>query len=172
MGYTDLVLNNLLPGVTLDSPPLVNISGCPPMAEVITDTIAHFLVYVLPELDSTQSSSRTPIPLRRPKIYYGTSVHSTCPRYGHFLANEFAASFGDEKAKQGWCLLHLGYRGPEASNACIKLGWNKDPTDNPAKILKNSPTHTGHGCIGCSEPNFWDTGLNGRFSQGFYTIQQ
>jgi hydrogenase small subunit len=164
-GYQDLITAGLLPGVTVNSPPLINLAGCPPMAQVITGTIAYYLAYrALPAFDSAA--------LRRPAVYYGTSVHATCPRYQHWVDNEFATSHGDEKAKKGWCLLYLGCRGPEVRNACTSLGWNTDPSDNPATILNNSPMHTGHGCIGCSEPDFWDTGLSGRFSKGFYTIQQ
>jgi hydrogenase small subunit len=173
-GYGDLVDPKKLGLITADIgktlPPYVNISGCPPMAEVITGTIAYFLAYgALPPLEPAE---RDGTKLMRPLAYYGTSVHDTCPRHEHWVNNEFAASHGDDNAKKGWCLLHIGCRGPEVRNACTKLGWNKDPADNPATILKNSPMHTGHGCIGCSEPKFWDTGLNGRFSKGFYTIQQ
>lgn len=167
-GYGDLVTQGLVtadPGKVL--PPYVNVSGCPPMAEVITGTIAYYLTNGLPTLDS----------LKRPTKYYGGTVHDNCPRHGHWAANEFAESHGDEKARKGWCLLHIGCRGPEVRNYCTSsdsthLGWNNDPADDPATILKNSPMHTGHGCIGCSEPNFWDTGVSNRFSKGFYTIQR
>lgn len=163
-GLGDLIDKGLvkmdIPGAPL--PPYVNISGCPPLAEVITGTIAYYLTMGMPELDS----------LKRPTVFYGATVHDTCPRHAHWEANEFALSHGDENARKGWCLLHLGCRGPEVRNACTRLGWNTDPADDPNLILKNSPMHTGHGCIGCSEPKFWDTGLNNRFSQGFYTIQQ
>jgi hydrogenase small subunit len=162
-GYGDIVTRGLVtpaPGKSL--PPYLNVSGCPPMAEVITGTIAYYLTNGIPALDS----------LKRPTVFYGATVHDTCPRHAHWEANEFAASHGDENAKKGYCLLHLGCRGPEVNNACTKLGWNKDPSDDAALILKNSPMHTGHGCIGCSEPNFWDTGVSGKFSKGFYTIQQ
>jgi hydrogenase small subunit len=161
-GYGDLVTKELVkatPGNTL--PPYLNISGCPPMAAVITGTIAYFLTKGLPALDS----------LKRPTVFYGATVHETCPRFEHWKANEFATSHGDAGAQQGYCLLHLGCRGPEVRNACTKLGWNMDPNDDASRILKNSPMHSGHGCLGCSEPNFWDTGVNNRFSKGFYTFQ-
>ena len=162
-GYGDLVTQGLVSKVGGGSlPPYLNLSGCPPMASVITGTIAYYLTSGMPTLDS----------LKRPTLFYGATVHSTCPRLPHWEANEFALSHGDENAKKGWCLLHIGCRGPEVYNSCTSLGWNVDPDDNAGTILKNSPMHTGHGCIGCSEPNFWDTGLNGKFSKGFYTIQQ
>lgn len=167
-GYGDLVTQGLITKTGGGSlPPYVNVTGCPPMAAVITGTIAAALPYIngtgsLPALDS----------LKRPTVFYGATVHSTCPRYDHWAANQFALSHGDENAKKGWCLLHIGCRGPEVRNACTSLGWNNDPADDADKILKNSPMHTGHGCIGCSEPGFWDTGVSSKFSKGFYTIQQ
>ena len=162
-GYGDLVTQGLVSKVGGGSlPPYLNLSGCPPMASVITGTIAYFLTSGMPTLDS----------LKRPTLFYGATVHSTCPRLPHWEANEFALSHGDENARKGWCLLHIGCRGPEVNNSCTNLGWNVDPADDAGTILKNSPMHTGHGCIGCSEPNFWDTGLNGKFSKGFYTIQK
>jgi hypothetical protein len=47
----------------------------------------------------------------------------------------------------GDCLLLLGCKGPDTFNACATNKWNQGTS---------SPTQAGHGCIGCSEPNFWD----------------
>ena len=167
-GYSPTTIPPIPPLFDPNSPPLVNVSGCPPMAAVITGTIFYFLTYKsLPELDS----------LRRPRVFYGNpgdpTVHSDCPRLEHWERNEFAYSHGDEGARQGFCLLHLGCRGPSTRNACTRLGWNTDPRDQGR--FKNSPTHAGHGCLGCAEPNtaFWDRGkvVNPDGSatfQGFY----
>ena len=54
-------------GITV---PLVNISGCPPVPEVITGTILYYLARGLPALDK----------LRRPKTFYGETVHEECYR--------------------------------------------------------------------------------------------
>ena len=117
---------------------LVNLSGCPPVPEVMTGTIAYYLVYgTLPAVDAHQ----------RPMIYYGKTVHDCCPRLPHFNAGNFASSFGDDGAKQGYCLLLLGCKGPDTFNACTTNKWNQGTS---------SPTQAGHGCIGCSEPGFWD----------------
>lgn len=118
--------------------PLINISGCPPVPEVITGTIAWFLVNgSAPPLDAYQ----------RPLVYFGKTVHDCCPRLNHFNAGNFAASFDDEGARQGYCLLLVGCKGPDTFNACTTNLWNQGTS---------SPTQAGHGCIGCSEPAFWD----------------
>ncbi|HEX5339018.1 MAG TPA: hydrogenase small subunit [Gallionella sp.] len=147
-GIYDLMVEGLVP-----MRPLVNLPGCPPVPEVITGTVAYFLVNgSLPPLDE----------LQRPLIYYGKTVHDCCPRLPHFEAGRFAASFGDDGAKQGHCLLLLGCKGPDTFNACTTNKWNQGTS---------SPTQAGHGCIGCSEPKFWDTpgglyGVVSEFEQG------
>ena len=168
-GYGDLVSKGLVKAAAGKKlPPYVNVAGCPPLAEVITGSIAAYLAGGLAgvPLDA----------LNRPSAFYGTdrtaqTVHDTCPRHAHWEANEFANSHGDAGAQQGYCLLRLGCRGPQTHNACTRLGWNTDPKDNGR--FKNSPTHTGHGCLGCSEPQFWDKGAGGTvFSGSFYTLKQ
>ena len=128
--------------------PLINLPGCPPVPEVITGAIAYYLAYqAVPELDE----------YRRPLCFYGRTVHDRCPRKGSYNAGKFAESFDDEGARKGWCLLHLGCKGPETYNACSSLGWNG---------RTSSPMHSGHGCLGCSQPDFWDRwGVDG----GVYT---
>ena len=64
----------------------------------------------------------------------------------------FAESFDDEGARQGWCLYKLGCKGPTSYNACATTKWNNGVS---------FPIESGHPCLGCSEPNFWDGG-------GFY----
>ena len=139
----DLLAQGKVPSRTL-----INLPGCPPVPEVITAAIAYYLAYgKAPELDE----------YKRPLSFYGRTVHDHCPRKGSYNANKFAESFDDEGARKGWCLLHLGCKGPETYNACSVIGWN-DRT--------SSPMHTGHGCLGCSQPDFWDRwGVDG----GVYT---
>lgn len=147
-GVGELMAAGVVPSRTL-----MNISGCPPVPEVITGSIAYFLVNgTLPPLDG----------LRRPLLYFGKTVHDCCPRLDHFEAGEFAASFDDEGARKGYCLLLLGCKGPDTFNACTTNKWNQGTS---------SPTQAGHGCIGCSEPNFWDRtggvyGMVDQFEQG------
>jgi hydrogenase small subunit len=194
MEHKNLIEVPMVPGSNPPKPvPFVNISGCPPMATVITSTIALYLTKVKDLLDGKitiddllkvldrYNATTNPMGildyLYRPKPFYGDRgdpvVHTDCPRFPHWEKQEFAKSYGDEGARQGYCLLNLGCRGPQARNSCTRLGWNTDPNDGG--LFKNSPTHAGHNCLGCSEPNFWDTGFDGgreRFRQGFYSVQK
>ena len=123
--------------------PVINVPGCPPIPVVLSGVLAHILTFGrIPELDH----------LGRPKTFYGTSIHDRCYRRPFYERGEFADSFDDEGAKQGWCLYKLGCKGPVTYNACATTKWN-DGT--------SFPIEAGHGCIGCSEPGFWDRG-------GFY----
>lgn len=126
--------------------PIVNIPGCPAIPEVTTGTIAHFLVFgKLPELDA----------LNRPKTFYGTTIHDRCLRRPFYDAGKFAASFDDEGARKGYCLYKLGCKGPTTYNSCATLKWDGG---------LSFPIQSGHPCLGCSEPDFWDGG-------GFYQGQ-
>lgn len=123
--------------------PIINVPGCPPIPVVITGVLAHYLTFgTLPELDH----------LGRPAAFYGQSIHDRCYRRPFYEKGLFANTFDDEGAKKGWCLYRLGCKGPITYNACATTKWN-DGT--------SFPIESGHGCLGCSEPNFWDLG-------GFY----
>lgn len=120
--------------------PIVNVPGCPPIPVVISGVLAHFLVFgTLPELDH----------LGRPKAFYGQNIHDRCYRRPFYERGQFADSFDDEGARKGWCLYKLGCKGPVTYNACATLKWNQGTS---------WPVESGHGCIGCSEPGFWDFG--------------
>lgn len=139
-GVDDIIAS----GELVTNAPVVNVPGCPPIPEVMTGVIVHFLTFGVPELDA----------LNRPTVFYGQTVHDTCTRLPHFLAGNFAQSFDDEGARQGFCLLDLGCKGPVTFNACSTTKWNG---------ATSYPMHSGHGCLGCSEPDFWDR------PGGFYT---
>ncbi|MEG3640840.1 hydrogenase small subunit [Magnetococcus sp. PR-3] len=118
--------------------PVINVPGCPPIPVVITGILAHYLTLgELPELDE----------LKRPKAFYGDTVHDRCYRRTFYDQGLFADSFDDEGAQKGWCLFKLGCKGPTTYNACATIKWNQGVS---------FPIQSGHGCIGCSEPNFWD----------------
>jgi hydrogenase small subunit len=123
--------------------PIVNVPGCPPIPTVITGVLAHFLTFGrLPELDAQN----------RPKVFYGQNIHDRCYRRPFYERGQFAETFDDEGARKGWCLFKLGCKGPTTYNACATAKWNEGTS---------WPVESGHGCIGCSEPRFWDAG-------GFY----
>jgi [NiFe] hydrogenase small subunit len=69
---------------------------------------------------------------RRPLFAYGRTIHSQCP----YRENESR------------CLEDLGCKGPQCHNNCPSAKFN-DGT--------SWPVQAGHPCIGCSEPDFWDT---------------
>ena len=125
--------------------PVINIPGCPAIPEATTGTIAQFALFGLPALDG----------LHRPMAFYGNTVHDRCLRRPFYEAGKFALSFDDEGAKQGWCLYKLGCKGPTTYNACASIRWDEG---------LSFPVQSGHPCLGCSEPDFWDGG-------GFYQGQ-
>jgi len=122
--------------------PIINVPGCPPIPVVITGVLTQFLAFGLPELDH----------LSRPMAFYGTSIHDRCYRRPFYDRGQFAETFDDEGAKKGWCLYKLGCKGPTTYNACATTKWNEGTS---------FPIESGHPCLGCSEPDFWDAG-------GFY----
>lgn len=123
---------------------IVNIPGCPPIPEVIAGTIAHLALFdSLPALDA----------MLRPITYYGQTVHDRCPRKNNFKAHKFAKSFDDEGARKGYCLHELGCKGQITYSACASLKWD---------MGLSFPIQSGHPCLGCTEPNFWD--MNGIYS--------
>ncbi len=120
--------------------PIVQMPGCPPIGEAMAALIVHYVTFGrLPELDRKG----------RPKAFYGKRVHDTCYRRPYFDAGLFAESFDDKNAKDGYCLYKLGCKGPTTYNACASMKWNNGVS---------FPIQSGHGCIGCSEENYWDNG--------------
>ena len=127
-------------GDLIKDKPIVNVPGCPPIPVVITGVLTHFLTFgTLPDLDH----------LGRPMAFYGQSIHDRCYRRPFYDKGQFAETFDDEGAKKGWCLYKLGCKGPTTYNACATTKWNNGTS---------FPIEAGHGCIGCSEPDFWDAG--------------
>jgi hydrogenase small subunit len=108
--------------------PIINVSGCPPIPEVITGTLLQYVTTgKLPDLDEHG----------RPKAFFGNSIHDRCYRRPFFDAGKFAKTFDD------------GCKGPTTYNSCATLKWNGGTS---------FPIESGHGCLGCSEPDFWDKG--------------
>ena len=118
--------------------PVINISGCPPIPEVISATITYYLAY-----------GRTP-PVDgqgRPLFAYGQRIHDKCPRRASFDAGLFAKAFDDENARKGHCLYHLGCKGPATCAPCATIEWN---------LGESFPIKAGHPCLGCTERDFYD----------------
>ncbi|MFZ5539002.1 MAG: hydrogenase small subunit [Pseudomonadota bacterium] len=125
--------------VILDKP-IIKVPGCPPIAEVMSAVVTYVAAFDrIPELDRQG----------RPKMFYSQRVHDKCYRRPHFDAGQFAESWDDEGARKGYCLYKLGCKGPTTYNACSTTRWNEGVS---------FPIGSGHGCIGCSEADFWDKG--------------
>lgn len=134
MGVAELMTRGLVP-----RRPLINLPGCPPIPEVMSAVLAHRVAFGrFPEVDEQG----------RPLAFYGETVHDRCSRRGHYEAGRFARTFDDAGARAGWCLLELGCKGPVTRNACSTVRWNG----------VSNPIESGHPCLGCSEPGFWDRG--------------
>ncbi len=118
---------------------VINVPGCPPSAKNIVGTIVYVILFgQLPAVDN----------FNRPKFAYGMRIHDLCERRGHFDAGEFVEEFGSQEAMDGFCLYKKGCKGPYTFNNCSRERFNQHTS---------WPVQAGHGCIGCSEPDFWDS---------------
>ncbi|MFC0239309.1 hydrogenase small subunit [Rhodopseudomonas telluris] len=131
--------------------PIIKVPGCPPIAEVMTGVVTYVTTFgKLPELDRQG----------RPKMFYSQRIHDKCYRRPHFDAGQFVEEWDDDAARKGFCLYKMGCKGPTTYNACSTVRWNGGVS---------FPIQSGHGCIGCSEDNFWD---QGSFYDRLTTINQ
>lgn len=123
-------LSSILPGM-----PVINIPGCPPNPHNFLATVAYIITYKkLPAMDK----------LNRPLFAYDRLIHENCYRRPHFDAGRFAREYGDYGHRHGWCLYHLGCKGPETYGNCSTLEFC-DVGGN------NWPVGIGHPCCGCNE---------------------
>jgi hydrogenase small subunit len=119
---------------------VVNVPGCPPIAEVMAGVVVHLLAFGrLPQLDSQG----------RPRAFYATRVHDSCYRRPYYDAGLFVEAFDDANARKGYCLYKMGCRGPETYNSCGIIRWNSGVS---------YPIGSGAPCIGCSETGYFDNG--------------
>ncbi len=118
---------------------LINLPGCPMNVVNLTGTVVHYLTFgSLPLTDS----------MGRPLFAYRDRIHDFCERRAHYDAGRYVREWGDEGHQKGWCLYHMGCKGPETYKNCPAQRWN-DRTSWPVRA--------GHNCIGCAAPRFWDT---------------
>jgi len=114
--------------------PVVNLPGCPPNPYNLLAVVLEYVTMgKLPALDE----------YGRPKFAYDRVIHDNCPRRAHFDAGRFAAAFGDEGHRKGWCLYKLGCKGPVTHAACATRHFNETPGVWPIGI--------GAPCVGCTE---------------------
>jgi len=118
--------------------PVVNIPGCAPQGDNITETIAAVLLFLhgigpLPEFDE----------LGRPSWLFGETVHRGCTRAGFYEEGSFASEYGDKE-----CLVEVGCWGP-----VVQCNINKRGAINGMGGCMN----VGAPCIGCTMPGFPDS---------------
>jgi hydrogenase small subunit len=116
----------------------LNLPGSPMNVVNFVATLVYYISYgKFPSLDSN----------RRPVFAYGSTVHSRCSRnmaYGH---GPWGSKWGDSGCKSSGCLVKLGCRGTQTYSNCSTVKWNGGTC---------WPVDSGHGCLGCTSPNFWD----------------
>jgi len=118
-------VSQILPNATV-----INIPGCPAHPDWIVGTIAHVLLFGIPELDEH----------KRPKAFFSKLVHENCERRSYFEEQKFAKDYGDEG-----CLFELGCKGPIALCDAPIRSWNNK---------RNWCCRSGGPCIGCTQPTF------------------
>jgi hydrogenase small subunit len=116
----------------------IALPGCPVNVENLVATIVHYLTF-----DAWPATDM----MGRPLFAYGPLVHNECERRPHFEFGEFVQAWGDEGAQKGWCLYKLGCKGPETFANCASVRFGEGTS---------WPIRAGHGCIGCTMPDFWD----------------
>ncbi len=117
--------------------PVINIPGCAPVGDNITETAAAVLLFLqglapLPEFDE----------LGRPAWLFGETVHRHCPRAGYYEEGVFAEEYGDKE-----CLVELGCWGPVVQCNIVERG-NVEGQGGCMQL--------GGICIGCTMPGFPD----------------
>lgn len=127
-------VRDILPKATM-----INIPGCPPHPDWVIGTIAHVLLYGIPELDKDL----------RPLVFYKGLIHENCERRADFEAGKFAKDYGEEG-----CLFELGCKGPMAYCDASIRGWNNGV---------NWCNRSGGPCIACTEPTFPDHNGSGLY---------
>jgi len=117
--------------------PVINIPGCSPVGDNITEAIVAVLMFLagvgpLPEFDE----------LGRPAWMFKSTVHRGCVRAGNYEEGVFAKEYGDPE-----CLVELGCWGPVVQ--C-------NMTSRGALGHNGGCMNTGGICIGCTMTGFPD----------------
>ncbi len=134
MGVMDFLAKDYRSALGL---PVINIPGCAPVGDNITETITAVLMFLagvgpLPEFDE----------LGRPAWMFGETVHRGCPRAGSYEEGAFADEYGQKE-----CLVELGCWGPVVQCNIARRG----------SIGHNGGCmNVGGVCIGCTMPGFPD----------------
>ena len=128
-------------GVTTKNP-VINLAGCPAHPDWTLVTLASVLQGFTPELDD----------LGRPKAFFSSIIHDSCPRRGAYGKGQFAQTFDDPVG----CFWKLGCKGPITQSSCAATKWNSGIS---------FCTQAGPMCWGCMHPNFPDPPTSPFFTQ-------
>jgi hydrogenase small subunit len=113
---------------------VVCLPGCPANPYNLLGTVLQFATFgTLPKLDNEGN----------PLFAYARTIHEDCPRRAHFDAGRFAAKYGDEGHRLGYCLYKLGCKGPATHANCSLLSFGD--------VANSWPIGIGHPCYGCTE---------------------
>lgn len=117
--------------------PVINIPGCAPVGDNITETIFAVLLFLqglgpLPAFDE----------LGRPAWLFGNTVHQGCTRAGFYEEGLFADHYGGAE-----CLVEIGCWGPVVNCNIVERG----AINHMGGCMK-----AGGVCIGCTMPGFPD----------------
>lgn len=115
-----------------DRKKVVNVSGCPGHPDWLLGTLTHLMVFGMPDLD----------PHRRPKVFYGRTVHDLCSRRSLFEKGIFASQPGERG-----CLYKIGCKGPVAGCDVPLRQWN-------TYYHWQWPIGCNVPCIACTEPGY------------------
>ena len=107
--------------------PVINLPGCPVHPTVLIQTLIDLILTGMPSIDSSG----------RPKKYYGSKIHSSCPRRSGAAKVMQPGIYG--------CYSDIGCKGPSCENVCPSMKWNNG---QGWCIGANYP------CIGCASPAF------------------
>lgn len=116
--------------------PVINVSGCPPHPDWITETLAM--------LAHGRIGAEALDEMGRPRFFAEQLVHHGCPRNEYY---EFKAS-AEKPSDQGCLMEHLGCKGTQAHADCNLRLWNGS----------GSCLRGGYACIRCTEPGFEEPG--------------
>ncbi len=119
-----------------DGLPVVNVAGCPPHPDWISETLLRIAMGEFSEADMDE--------LGRPRAYADHLVHHGCPRNEYY---EYKAS-AEKPSDQGCMMEHLGCLGTQAHGDCnIRL------RNGGGSCLRG-----GFACINCTAPGFEEPG--------------
>lgn len=119
-----------------DGLPVINVSGCPPHPDWITETLVMLARGKLTADDLDEYG--------RPRFFADRLVHHGCPRNEYYEFKAGAQKPGD----QGCLMENRGCKGTQAHADCNLRLWNGE----------GSCLRGGYACIRCTDPDFEEPG--------------